>query len=362
LKEFAVQLGAAADELAHQEPIPSPPSVVAALRAIRTPEFPENVTAPIENRLCQLAVSASKGAALSSRKEVYPVGLEPGRALALAQNALFGGILSVEEIKNRIAARYPLAAPLPHRPELDRLIASLGLDLKWNPAAAGGQGAYEMPEVAMASIITSDSITPRLHTRVTQFRPNEVSPEIAEARTLEAKLKHASKNGAFLALSVDPGRLGQAREELSKRFPVELCDVDALFLSLMKRQAELGGANWQVVLKADAAPHDSLDWKNLNVLIDRCVFALKEAMRSPQKTKLLINPGLLARYDRMDILAELAGEVGRTAGIHGVWVLLPASDQNPLPMINQKAIPMITGNATQHARINNTWLANKHRA
>ena len=64
----------------------------------------------------------------------------------------------------------------------------------------------------------------------------------------------------------------------------------------------------------------------------------------------------------MNILAELGGEVGRTDGIHGIWVLVPASDQNPLPMINQKAIPMITGNAAQHVRINEAWLANKHRA
>ena len=359
LKEFAVQLGAVADVLASQEPIPSPTSVVAALRAIRIPELPENVTAPTENRLCQLAVSAANGAALSSRKEVYPVGLEPERALALAQNALFGGILTVEEIKNRIAARYPMAAPLPDRPKLDQLIASLGLDLKWNSETADGRGAFEMPGGNMVSILTSDSISSRLHTRVTPLRPNEVSPEVAEARTLEGKLKHASKNGAFLALSVDSRWLGQACEELSKRFPVELCDVDALFLSLMKQQAEQGGANWRIVLKADAAPHDSLDWKNLNVLIDRCVPAIKKSMRSANATKLLINPGLLARYDRMNLLAELSGEVGRSDGIHGIWVLVPASDQNPLPMINQKAIPMI--NAAQHVRINEAWLANKHR-
>ena len=91
----------------------------------------------------------------------------------------------------------------------------------------------------------------------------------------------------------------------------------------MKKQAEQGGADWQVVLKADAAPHDSIEWKNLNVLIDRCVPTVKEALRSQDKTKLLVNPGLLARYDRMELLAELGGEVGRKNGIHGLWVLFP---------------------------------------
>ena len=155
LKEFASMLGSVADELATQEPIPSPTSVVTALRAIQVPELPENVTAPTENRLCQLAVAASDGAALSSRREIYPVGLAPERSLALAQNAFFGGVLTVEEIKNRIAARYPQAAPLPDRPKLDQLIASLGLDLKWNPAAADGRGAYEMPGGEITSLYTS---------------------------------------------------------------------------------------------------------------------------------------------------------------------------------------------------------------
>jgi len=362
LKEFAVALGRVADELAAQEPIPSPTSVVTALRAIQVPELPENVNAPTENRLCQLAVAASAGAALSSRKEIYPVGLEPERSLALAQNALFGGVLTIEEIKNRIAARYPQAAPLPDRPKLDQIIAALGLDLKWNPAAADGSGAYELPGVGITALHTSDSISSRRHTRMTPTRPNEVSPDVAEARMLEGKLNHAAKNGAFLALSVPPGRIEQAGQELSRRFPVESCDVDALLLSLMKKETEQSGANWQVVLKADAAPQDSLDWKNLHVLVDRCLPAVKEALRSADKTKLLVNPGLLARYDRMEVLAELGGEVGRTNGIHGLWILVPASDQNPLPTINHKAIPLITGNASQHARINEAWLANKHRA
>ena len=85
-------------------------------------------------------------------------------------------------------------------------MASLGLDLKWNPAAADGRGAYELPGSEITSLYTSDSIT-RLgcDTRMTPARPNEISPDVAEARTLEAKLNHAAKNGAFLALSVPPG-------------------------------------------------------------------------------------------------------------------------------------------------------------
>ncbi|MCF3648625.1 BREX system serine/threonine kinase PglW [Synoicihabitans lomoniglobus] len=362
LKAFAQKLGSAADELAAQDPLPSPPSVITALRAIPVPDLPEQVAPMSDNRLCQLGAAASKRAALSSRREIYPVDLAPERSLTLAQNAFFGGLLTVAELRSRIAARYSQAAPLPDRPELDKLITSLGIELTWNPAAADGQGAYEIPGVEKGTgDYTSETLTERYQTRLSAARPGDVSPQIAEARNLEGKLTHAAKHGAFLTLAVPPGLLKRAEEELSDRFPVEICDLDAVFLSQMKQEAQRGGADWQIVLQADAAAPDSLAWKNLNVLIDRCIPALKTAMRSPQKTKLLINPGLLARYDRMNVLAELAGEVGRTDGVQGIWVLLPASDQNPLPTLNQRAIPMVTGNAAQHVRLNDAWLSNKHR-
>lgn len=361
LKEYAGKLGVAADELADQEQLPSPASVINALRAIPLPSLPGNVTPPSDSRLCQLAVSASSRAALSSRREIYPKNMPPERSLALCQNALFGGNLTVQEIQNRVAARYPKAAPLPERPKLDKVIQSLSLDLKWNPEAAGGQGAYEVPGSDLISVFTSDSISSRSVTKATALRPNEISPEVAEAKLLEGKLVHAAKNGAFLVLSVPPGRVKQACKELAHRFPVEVCDIDSIFISLMKKQAEKSRADWAVVLKADSSPKDSSDWKKLNVLIDRCLPAIRDALRSPTQTKLLVNPGLFARYDRMEVLAELAGDIGRTNGIHGVWILVPASDQTSLPTLNQRAIPMVTGNAEQHARINEAWLSNKHR-
>ena len=54
----------------------------------------------------------------------------------------------------------------------------------------------------------------------------------------------------------------------------------------------------------------------------------------------MLNPGLLARYDRLNLLADLAQEVGRTKGIHDLCVLVPANDQSPLPTLNHKPIPI----------------------
>ncbi|MBM3880546.1 MAG: hypothetical protein FJ387_12660 [Verrucomicrobia bacterium] len=52
--------------------------------------------------------------------------------------------------------------------------------------------------------------------------------------------------------------------------------------------------------------------------------------------------------------------MARTGGIHGLWLLVPANDQAPLPVLNQKAIPIT--NAAQHVRLTETWISNRHRS
>ena len=365
LRNYAVELGVVADQLAGQEPIPSPASVLEALLRVNAPELPADVIAPTDQRLCQIAVAASGTAALSSRMEIYAVGLTPERALMISQNALFGGTLTVEEIQSRVAARLPRAKPLPGRPELDKLIDSLGLEMKWKPAAASGRGAYEM--AGGEGFLTefgqhpSNTLTSRMVTRISPAAvPGVVEPEIAEAQAIEDKLKYAADNGAYLAISVPPGFEAKARIELERRFPVEVCDLDSAFITSMRQQAAAAGADWSVVIQADAAATDSADWKNLQMLVERCIPDISSQLRSPNHTKLLVHPGLLARYDRINVLGDLAADVGRSDGIFGLWVLVPADDTGPRPTLNHRAVPL--ANPAQHVRLNGAWLANKHRA
>jgi len=310
----------------------------------------------------QLAVTASDHAALSPRLEIYPRGLAAERALALAQSALVCSpkeILTVEEIQKRVAAKYPEAQRLPARPELDRLLESLSTGLRWDDKLAGGKGGYQPTYRESPTYETSRPLATRLSTQVTIQPGAEVTPEVADARSLEEKLRYASKQGAFLVLSVDPPALGRARRELARRFPVSECDLDAVFLKNLKAQAARKKAKWEVVLKADAAPANSTDWRNLQRLVEAAMPEVESSLRSREQTRLVFNPGLLARYDRMHLLAQLASDVGRTDGIHGLWLLVPANDQSPLPTLNHKPIPIT--NAAQHARITEAWLANKHR-
>jgi hypothetical protein len=72
---------------------------------------------------------------------------------------------------------------------------------------------------------------------------------------------------------------------------------------------------------------------------------------------LVVYPGLLARYDRMDLLERLRDRVGRGDGIAGLWLLVPGDDQ---ALLDGKAIPILSPG--QRARIPESWLENVHRA
>lgn len=360
LKAYVLRLGQAADRLAEQDPLPSPARVLEALRRVAAPPEPEGFPLPNDGRLPHLAVAAAQSAALSSRLEIYPRGLVAERAIALAQNALFGGSLTVEEIHHRVRSRYPEAAVLPDRPELDRVIERLGLELKWNPEGAGGKGAYEPTHLETTSLLTSEPGPQRQATRYTPTPPAAVDPRVAEARALEDKLQFSLREGAFLVLSVEPSLLRPAQEELQKRFPVSVCNLDEVFLTSLRRRAEARGASWEVVLRADGAEVQSSDWRRLQRLVDETLPDVQQALRSQDTTRLVVNPGLLARYDRMELLARAGDEVGRKGGIRGLWILVPANDQTPLPTLNQKPIPIT--NAAQHARLTETWITNRHRA
>jgi hypothetical protein len=115
-----------------------------------------------------------------------------------------------------------------------------------------------------------------------------------------------------------------------------------------------------VVLAADAKAHDSTDWANLQRLVERALPGIGGRLRSGPKTCLALHAGLLARYGHMNLIGDLAADVGRAGGPRGLWVLTPANGQHTLPTLDGAPIP-ITNNA-QHTRLTSAWLRNEHRA
>ena len=350
---YVLQLGKTADKLAVEDPLISPSRVVECLRVV---SLPEGAPALQESRLIRLAVKASRHAAISSKQELYPRQMDPVRTLNLSRGALLGvPFMTVEQLRERVASRYPESAPLPDRPLLDELLCGAGLeDFHWD-STARKTGGYVAKLRNTISVTSGSEVTQRRSTSLESLPVGDVSPELADARQFEERLQRAVKEGSFLTLMVNPKDYQQAAEEL-RRFPVELVDFEGLFLDALREVAGQANVNWDLVLRTDATPGQG-DWDKLMLLVGRVMPIIERQLSSSQKTLLVIYAGLLARYDRMDLLERLRDKVGRRDGIPGLWLLVPGDHQ---PLLDGIPIPLISPG--QRARVPESWIENRHRA
>jgi hypothetical protein len=353
LADYAFRLGYGADRLAAEDPLAPPARVLQTLRAIVLPTGAPELS---DTRLVRLAVAASAHAAVSSRQELYPKGMDAARALKLSQGALLGvPSLTVAQMRERVSSRYPEAEPLSDRPALDDLLRVAGFDFQWDATARHGTGGY-VSRFRDTTVITSGSETvARLSTGIGPSQAGEITPEIADARQFEERLQRACKDGSFLVLLVHPKYYQRARDELCGRFPLMPIDFEALFIKALREVAEKARVNWELVLKTDATPHTG-DWHRLLLLVGRAMPLVEAQLSACNTTMLVTYAGVLARYDRMDLLERLRDKVGRHDGIPGLWLLLPGQNQ---AMMDGKAVPILSPG--QRANIPESWLQNAHR-
>lgn len=352
LADYALRLGRTADRLAARDPLAAPARAAEDLRAVGLPEGREPI--PQDRDLLRLAVYTSDNAALSSRMEVYPREMPAVRALRLAQGALsIARELSVKEVHQRVSGRYPEAEKLPDRPELDSLLEEVGLDLAWEQSAAGGRGAYRFRHADWLTLTSSGSSSAAL---TGQGGPAAlVSPEEVDARLFERKLRRAEQDGAFLVLSCRPKKMQQALQALQARFDIEYRNLDSVTISAIRKVAESVGADWHVVLNADAASRDSRDWQNLVRLVGRALPNVEQQLADSPKTILLAWPGLLARYDQLSLLERLRDSIGtRSVKLPGLWLLIPGNGQ-ARPTVAGKPVPLL--DSGQYTKIPSQWIA-----
>ncbi len=348
--DFAYKLGSVADKLASEDPLPTSARSLEALKDIPFPDVAD-VQPPSASRLSQLAAASSQKAATNPRYEIYPKNLSAERALRLAQSSLFGAQkLEVESIRKRVASRFPHSEPLPDRPELDALLEGISLPHKWSPE----RRAYLLPERSSNGFTTGVSSLTRLQTRDVYRSNREVTQDEAEAQRLEEKLAYAHSKGSFLTLAVDGRHVIRAREELLRRFDLELISGDQLFLDAMRSVADKRRVKWDIVLTADATEKGSKDWERLQMLVELALPQIKQALQQTDKTILLTQAGLFARYERMNLIDTIHSTVGTPEGPHGLWILIPGQDKQPT--LNGAAIPMT--NPAQFEFLNEAWLRN----
>jgi hypothetical protein len=353
--QYAERLGARADALAQADPLLAPARLAEELQAVSPPEGDQQLT---PDRLLRLAVATSQQAALSSRMELYPRGMAALRAIKLGGGSLLGPKeLTVQQIQQRIASRYPQAEPVPGRPALDDLLREAGIAWVWDDTGDDGKGVYR-PQYRVPEARPRTSTLPRLTTAAPPG--DSLSPAAEAAQALEERLTRAVHERRFLLLTVAPRHLLRAEEEILRRFPVTRLSLETLLLQEMRTVATAAGARWDVVLQADAAPPDSRDWRNLQILVRRAIPAVEQTLFAADRPVLLVYPGLLARYDQIPLLEKLRDACTQQRHAPGFLVLVPSDEQRTMPVLDGKPVPVIL--ASEWTRIPDAWLTNAHRA
>jgi hypothetical protein len=115
-----------------------------------------------------------------------------------------------------------------------------------------------------------------------------------------------------------------------------------------------------VVVQADAASPESADWRRLQTLVRRAMPSVEQALFRADRPVLLVYPGLLARYDQIQLLEKLRDACAQDSDAAGFIVLMPSDEQHHMPVLDGKPVPVIL--ASEWARIPEAWLANAHRS
>lgn len=265
------------------------------------------------------------------------------------------GDLTVEQdaLRARVRGRFPEAAELPPRPQLDTLLDEAGAEVDWREASPDGPGYFSR------SIPDSGSGTAALIRHATLAPAQEATPDVLAARAIEDKIAFAADKGVFLALTVEPRWARDAEAELLRRFPREVVSLERLMLRAMRARAEERRIAWPKALTADAAARDSADFRNLLRLAAEAAPRVAKEVLALRQPALLTRPGLIARYDLMTMLDEFSQASGALSGPPSLWLLIPQAAPGR-PEIDGAVLPVIS--SANWTRLTRPWGENAHRA
>lgn len=306
-------LGRRADELAQREPLPAPQDVRDQLAAAVADTSLAAV--PLE-KLVRMAAWASARAAASARLELYPRGLDAGRALRLCSGALSAATFTLAELRAVVAARYPEAQELPAPPALDALLPH---GLKWQ--AADQCYARENAPGETLSHTRLSSTSHRTRRPAPLPRPAQSETE-REHQEFERALQVAIESCSFKVLRVSTSQAEATALALQRLFDLEPLSLEALFLQHLHQLASRYGVDRNALLQADRLGPAGPMWDRLSALAGEAAGLLLSDLASRRGALLLTRPGLLARYQLDALLEGLREMVATTTGL-GVLLLVP---------------------------------------
>lgn len=338
LLDHAQALGAKADELVRRDPLPVTRAVVRELRGVRAPDG-----MPIlpDTRLVSLSAAASAAAGVTARFELYPVDLEPVRAVRLAQ---IGGLLTrpitPEDLRARVLAQLPALREFPdHAGGLADVLRDAG----YRPLRIEN-GRYSL-RVSEQATSTGTSTSRRSSTGLAG---------LPGATDVLGRLASVRRNGGFLVVKADLRRAAAVPDALSGRPELALStlDVVAAFVAALRAVRERWGApDWTTVLSSDTpdAPPDAR--LGFSELASEAFAMLEQDVRARDGVVLLHDAAPLARYPggmaTLERLADAARDADATP--HGLWLVTPMADPREPARLDRTVVPVTPGGGEEIA-------------
>lgn len=361
LADYATALGAAADRLAAEDPLPGRATAVRTLREVAAPD---GMTPLADTRLVGLAAVVAQDASASPRLEIYPKALGLARALRISQAA--AGVrretgISTTELIARVKARFP-SLPVPDAPthiEIEDALTEAGFPLEYDPVRK-----RFFPPAAEGTRWTSSTYT-RTSVLVAEARAEVAAGRDPQA-VLRARLTASAQRGGFLALTLKGADLPGTAVALAAEFGVVPVDFNAEFLTVFRALAEELGTDWSKVLRADAAFTESGELKpGLRSYVQRVTDRLAGRLTTlaeaggPKAVLFMHNAGLIARYfdgGGHDLLVNLQQAARRPAQVpHGLWWLCPMEDPKQTPSLDGRTVEVVD-RATEWAVLDSLFL------
>ena len=355
----ARELGAVADALAATEPLPSSPSVRERLASAvaNTP-----LAGLGQERLIQIAAAASQNAAPSARLELYPRSMDATRALRLSAGALSSGFITEARLRGVVGTRYPEAQDLPERPELDVLVADLGL--VWSEAVNAYQRrnpqGYTEPST-VAALERHDTVL----SRPVRSKPTpSAKPDAAarEAREFWDRLRLALERRDFRVLEVSAPYASDAASELRHRLKVDPQPLDTAMLRAAQELIAEYDVDPDLVYATDREGPESGGWDNLVDLMRQAADRVAEDLMGREGPLVLTRPGLLARYQLDGFLQRVIDSAWSDEG-PGVLLVVPTQAETGQAMIHgfPESLVIPTTTPAQRLKVPVAWLENADR-
>ncbi|GAA4535324.1 BREX system serine/threonine kinase PglW [Pseudonocardia xishanensis] len=328
LLDMAVALGEEAVRLAAADPLPTPVAVVRALEIVAK----RHEQVPAEQRLVQLAAAATTGVLTNARLELFPVDLDPVRALRLSQAG--AGVppdgLTPEALGRRVAARFPGIRPLPDGPDLAKLLNDAGFELHWTgeryaPPSTAEELSSSQTGVSIGGVVPVVSV-------------GESGPD--------DRLQYALRQGGARVVTFRRSRWAPTSVHIAAVTGAEVVDASAAFVRTLRAvAAERRIPDFGVVLRADAPDADARAQGNLGRLVGEAWERLDQEWAQAD-VLVLDDLTAFARHDAgtalLNRLLDAARRGGRERGPRVLVLLVAAANEQDAPRIGDQAVGLVT--------------------